>query len=557
MQQHRLSFAVGASYGSAEGHAPAAPMTLAEERGTGWIFPLEPLWMLRYGTPSLYELVPRHLRVIQSLPHLVLLVGTATNVFLIVRVVEDYTHWRNRENAYLAVLAASGLFSLYCLWQLMREMAQYRYDLQQRSAQIQALKDDVARRFQLLANELEELLARSADTEIGLAERSLDAERRDLCRFLKNISPKLEKEQSPPFLKHFRHFLLIWLQMLAECAADPVRQPYSVIGEVEFNSCETACELATRVGDRLKAREVRFIRDRTEEGKKGVVSLKTAWKKMTVLQRKALKWTGLQRFVKTQPDEEEGKLPKAEVSCELPQRTEPTPTELWWFKFGFGAGCGFDSNDGSYPLRIRCMVFICIILSPEHLSYMLSLFAGVGLLVLNTFAISNPSHVVIASIAVTGCCVAFVLYDFLDIDTLQRLEEQILEMQAAAQQVEDRRRMLQVFFTRMQLLLSLWQMRTLPRLALMKQLGTALEDEQGAILPLLAEAASNLDALESTLLPLHMWQDDGKLSIEDKEEVFTLIQSLATEANAKDMLLKMPDGVAGQTERQRGRESSP
>ena len=41
------------------------------------------------------------------------------------------------------------------------------------------------------------------------------------------------------------------------------------------------------------------------------------------------------------------------------------------------------------------------------------------------------AQVVIASIAVTSCCVGFVLYDFLDIDTLQRLEEQVLEMQAA------------------------------------------------------------------------------------------------------------------------------
>ena len=32
------------------------------------------------------------------------------------------------------------------------------------------------------------------------------------------------------------------------------------------------------------------------------------------------------------------------------------------------------------------------------------------------------------SIAVTNCCTAFVLYDFLDIDTLQRLEQQALEM---------------------------------------------------------------------------------------------------------------------------------
>ena len=49
-----------------------------------------------------------------------------------------------------------------------------------------------------------------------------------------------------------------------------------------------------------------------------------------------------------------------------------------------------------------------------------------------TCCTNSAIQVVIASIAVTGCCVAFVLYDFLDIDTLQRLEEQILEMQVSA-----------------------------------------------------------------------------------------------------------------------------
>jgi len=416
-------------------------------------------------------------------------------------------------------------------------MAQYRYDLQQRSAQIQLFKENLARQFQLLANELEDLLARSAETEVGLAERSLDAERRDLSRFLKNIGPKLADEPPPPFLEHFRQFLSLWLQMLAECAADPVAQPYSVIGEVEFNSFDRSCELAVHLSEQLKAKEIRFIRDHTEEGKKGVLSMKTAWKKMRLLQQKALKWTGLKRFAKTQPDEEEGDLHKAEVICELPARRTPSSVELYWFKFQLGAGCGFDMNEDNYPLRIRCMLFVCIILSPEHLSFMLSFVLGLGLLLVNAFLISSPSQVVTMSIAVTNCCTAFVLYDFLDIDTLQRLEQQALEMKA--------------FFARMQLLVSLWQMRTLPRLALMKRLSVALEDaaQEGGILPLLVDAVPHLDALENALLALHFWQEEGKLSIEDKEEVQHLIQSAAAEGSIKDMLEKLPDVVTGLTHR--------
>eukprot|EP00439_Symbiodinium_sp_Y106_P013335 s5769_g1.t3 len=548
-QQH-LNPAIGASYGSAagsDGCISSGSTNLPEERGRSFFFPLEPFWFLGLVSPSLYEFVPRHLRIVQSLPHLVLLVGTTTNAVLIGRVLEDCRHWSHRNTAYLAVLVTSGVFSLHSLWRLVCQMAQYRYDLQQRSAQIQLFKENLARQFQLLANELEDLLARSAETEVGLAERSLDAERRDLSRFLKNIGPKLADEPPPPFLEHFRQFLSLWLQMLAECAADPVAQPYSVIGEVEFNSFDRSCELAVHLSEQLKAKEIRFIRDHTEEGKKGVLSMKKAWKKMRLLQQKALKWTGLKRFAKTQPDEEEGDLHKAEVICELPARRTPSSVELYWFKFQLGAGCGFDMNEDNYPLRIRCMLFVCIILSPEHLSFMLSFVLGLGLLLVNAFLISSPSQVVTMSIAVTNCCTAFVLYDFLDIDTLQRLEQQALEMKAAAQQADERRKILQAFFARMQLLVSLWQMRTLPRLALMKRLSVALEDaaQEGGILPLLVDAVPHLDALENALLSLHFWQEEGKLSIEDKEEVQHLIQSAAAEGSIKDMLEKLPDVVTG------------
>jgi len=466
MAEQRLSLSVGPSYGS-------SPQNETSSQSRGWIFPLEPFWILDYATPSLYQLVPHHLRVIQSFPHLVLLVGTATNVVLITRTAEDYRHWRNRKTPYLAVLAASGCFSLYCLWQLAREMAQYRHDFQQRSAQIQNLKDEMTRRFHLLTTELEDLLARSTETEAGLAERSLDSERRDFYRFLKAIGPKLAGQPgSDDLLEHFRRFLSIWLQILAECSPDPVGQPYSVMGEVEFYSFLSAPDLADRLGDHVKAKEIRFVRDRVEASKKGVLSLKSAWASMTKAQRHALKWTGLGRFVKTRPDEEQGDSPKAKAAS-LPAAS----IESFWFRFELGAGCGLEvSEDDSYPIRMKCVLFTLILLSHEHLSFILSFFVGCGLLLLNTF-ISDPSQVIIASIAVTLCCIVFVLYDFLDIDTTQRLEQHIMEMQAATKQIEERRQNLQAFFSKMQLLFALWQMRTLPRLGLMKQFGMAVEDE--------------------------------------------------------------------------------
>ncbi|CAL1172935.1 unnamed protein product [Cladocopium goreaui] len=111
---------------------------------------------------------------------------------------------------------------------------------------------------------------------------------------------------------------------MSECSADPVGRPYTVIGEAELLRLG-APELAERLSLVVKANEIRFIKDNVEEGKKDqphrktlrdILNIKRAWKSMVVMQRKALKFTGLSRFAKTRPDEEQGTDTKAEA-CHL------------------------------------------------------------------------------------------------------------------------------------------------------------------------------------------------------------------------------------------------
>ncbi|CAJ1354692.1 unnamed protein product [Effrenium voratum] len=260
----------------------------------GWFFPMQPFWIIGQCCPSLHASLPTHMRVIQSFPHLVLLVGTCTNAFLLVRAAEDASHYNDRHLPHVLVMSASAVFSVYCLWQLFREMVQYRHDLQERSTEIERLKDGLSLQFESTADELEALLNRSRDTKAAMAEQSLDSERRDFHRFLRNISPKLTAAPEG-LLDPFRRFLCIWLQVMAECSLDPVGSPYSVIGEAEFRSLGAAA-LAQRLCQCLKDSEIRFIKDTVEENKKGVMSLKLGWKKMVLVQRKALKFTGLSRW---------------------------------------------------------------------------------------------------------------------------------------------------------------------------------------------------------------------------------------------------------------------
>lgn len=104
----------GPSYSATASTTPT-DKTSAEKRSVepppGWIFPLQPFWVFGHFFPSAYQSIPSQWRIIQSLPHLVLLVGTLTNVGLLVRIVEDSYHWRDRDIPYLMVMTGSGLFA--------------------------------------------------------------------------------------------------------------------------------------------------------------------------------------------------------------------------------------------------------------------------------------------------------------------------------------------------------------------------------------------------------------------------------------------------------------
>eukprot|EP00438_Fugacium_kawagutii_P025653 Skav205798 [mRNA] locus=scaffold307:94999:102395:- [translate_table: standard] len=151
-----------------------------------------------------------------------------------------------------------------------------------------------------------------------------------------------------------------------------------------------------------------------------MVSIKKAWRGMALMQRKAMKFTGLSRFAKTRPDEEQGDT-KAEEVLAMPAAEETAKVESFWFKFQLGVGCAMESDDEeNFPVRFRCLLFIFIILSPEHCSLLLSFFLSLVWIVAGCL-LRDPSQVVIASLIVSSCCLAFVLYDFLDIAPGQKI----------------------------------------------------------------------------------------------------------------------------------------
>ncbi|CAK9089277.1 unnamed protein product [Durusdinium trenchii] len=500
--------------------APAAP----HETQRQGMFPVEPFWWLGELLPGQYPYLPSYVRKVHSFPHLVLLTGMLANCGLFVQLVFSWKYWEEEEHGpwdYVVVIA-SCLFAVISLQLLHAELVQYSIDLHESSVEAQKSKDQMMSTFNGMVCDLDTMLAKSADTQAALAERSLDSHRRDLHNFLlKGISTKVRRMQEFPTMD-FIAFLALYLKIFEECSAYPLDEPFIIATKDEvLEGCASIGEVVELVGKRAKGMEVKFLRKQVDGAKKRSSTLRQKWRKVVHVPRKVLLLTGLSQFVKTKQGEVEGKndtSPDEEMS--LPKGCSgDAKQEIKWLRFDLNGGFVIHvEEDDPFPIQIKGGFFTCTVLSPEHARLLFSFFIGVPLLLMNIMLVRPPYTVVIGNMLVTLICITFVLHDFLDIDAIQRLEVQIKEMQAAVQAVEERRQYMLDFFSRVHRLSDFWLFRTLPRLELMKLCGDALEDAEDAkMAPLLVDIVSKVSNLEEALLPTELWQSEGLTDAEKKK----------------------------------------
>eukprot|EP00440_Ansanella_granifera_P054084 gb/GFBE01058630.1/.p1 GENE.gb/GFBE01058630.1/~~gb/GFBE01058630.1/.p1 ORF type:complete len:568 (+),score=148.22 gb/GFBE01058630.1/:1-1704(+) len=527
----------------------------AAEVKKSWIFPLEPFWLFSIALPHQYKFIPSYIRIVHTFSHLVLLVGVIANAVLLFDLLIEWQTWkqrRDKEPLLAIVLCTSSAFALLCLFQLCTELVQYSADIQLKSAEIQKGKEQYEKQFHEMLSQLDTLIGQALDTQAALAERSLDSKRRDFLRFLRAMGPKLSAANgSGPLLQNFRSFIVLWLKMFEESSADPVDRPFVIATEEELQTqCSTAAAVAELVAQRAQAMDVKFIADQVEADKKSNSKARVSWNKMLTLQKKAAKFTGLTRFFKRK-DIEAGHLPTSkEYQKQQESQDDQDLHEARWLKFDL-VGCGCEVAEEDYfPVSINAMVVSVTILSPEHFRLLISLFLGLGLLVFDMFSLKKPLAAVILLLSVNLVCVMFVLYDFLDIDTIQRLEAQIKELQAANERVEERRTKMLAFFDRVHLLADFWLHRTLPRLELAKRLGEELEDAKDVdLVPALAEVVVHMGSIEQSLLPVERWLKP--MSKDSKNRLSSTLNELSARGSLREILDATPQAVQELSERKK------
>lgn len=516
-------------------------------------FPLEPFSLLKELLPTCYySYLPSYVRQVHSFPHLVLLTGMVANCSLFIQLVLTWKYWEEEKHAPwdYTVVIASCIFAVVSLQLLHMELVQYSVDLHTCSTEAQKSKDQMMNTFNGMVSDLDTMLAKSADTQAALAERSLDSHRRDLANFLlKGIMSKVRSFREFP-TPDFLAFLILYLKIFEECSAYPLEEPFVIASEDEVMA-GAIVDTVEMVGKKAKAMEVKFLKKKVDTAKKSSSTLRQKWKRATFVSKKVMSLTGFSKLVKVvkkkNPQEskkEELKEEEQEFEFTLPAAFDSDMTkeqQIKWLRFDMNGRFQIEvEDDDPFPVQMKLLLFSCTVLSPEHARLIFSFLIGVPLLILNIAVVSPPYTVVISSMSVTLICIAFVLHDFLDIDAIQRMEIQIKEMQATVAAVEERRQQMVDFFGRVHRLADFWLHRTLPRLELMKLCGDALQDaEEPEMEPLLVEIVKKVRNLEDSLLPISLWQKDA-LTEADKKKRSELLSKLTSRACAKYALQEMP-----------------
>jgi hypothetical protein len=260
----------------------------------------------------------------------------------------------------------------------------------------------------------------------------------------------------------------------------------------------------------LKAFEVKFLEETREEDAEKIEKIKTSWGKMKSSHKKAKStWEAV---CGNQSESEANE--STTLNIQLTATGALEKKTFRWVQWGSGEGYGKLGPDElepgeHFPLKVNCCCCLTIILlSIEHLKLILSFLAGFGVLFVETQLVDKGEMKKLMLGEIIFCMIgnAFILYDFLDIDIVQKLEKQLAEAKAEQKALDEKRSSIQTFYANLEDLSETWLHHTLLRLELMKHIHEELSvksPSEGC--ELLQKVNPRVEELEASLPPLDAW----------------------------------------------------
>lgn len=440
-----------------------------------------------------------------------------------------------------------------------RLIGDYDDRLQSTQKQMMDSKKALTDAYSHLIEDMDDFLSRAAESSAGLAERSFESKRRDFLRFLEHCSLKFEKiydgskAERDQFLNQFRSFVQQWLQIFKECSVDPVSAPKLIVDDKELQSCTDLKEMCELIVDRLRKAEVKFYSSRKEDDMAKVTNYKAQAKTLAIEDVPGL--AHKKTRVMASDSESFGSVTSArnvQTSRDPMLEISPTDDDLeaqrcpctWLmcgkFKFQCCYLLGDPDSDNPFPRVTSCFCCRCAILSRDHVT----LVAGflVALLLFFLEIVNPPGSTVSPLYEMLMTCFILsllgVIIHFQRVDILLRLEREVKKLEEERKTVEDQKKQMAEFWGGVQELTELWLHRTVPRLDLVKEIHSQLEDippEQ--VMDQLHKANDCLKRLEDDAGSLESWKSGGELDEKTKKKFGDHILKAGRNANKLPQLL--------------------
>mmetsp|Transcript_3681 Transcript_3681/g.7999 ORF Transcript_3681/g.7999 Transcript_3681/m.7999 type:complete len:632 (+) Transcript_3681:1-1896(+) len=539
------------------GESAAAPIPEEDEGNQSRFFPLKPfVWL----PPEVQVLIPKVLRELQSLPHLVLVFGTGVGFWLVAHSLLQYSREGCRLR-YCQMLWITLIFVTGHWFYFARLIMQYDENLSRKQRNIISATKTLHDKYLELTAELSMTVGQSMDTQASLAERSFESKRRDFLNFLKRLSSRLNSKggglggthEADELLSQFRRFARHWLSIFSECTIAPVTGPLCVVAPDDLSQCKSVGEVASLLSERLVKTEVKFITRQREQDLEELSAAERAWRTMSQVHQQtldtlkdAITWTisGSRQY----SEAGNGHSPSSDMEVGLKRGTGK---HRRWVHFSAKQGCRFGvtlpkAQSGAdyfwfFPLQVHFSCLTIVIMGQEHFYLLLSFVLALPLLYLEAFVVEESKAKYEAAIIACFLCIGFALYDFVDIDVVKAMDLQLKEIEAERVRMEPIRERMLSFWNSTQQLADLWLHRTVPRLELMKFFHDEIEDaplEQLTVL--LTDINNKMQVLEASLPPLPLWCSEDVMRAEEKRSIGGALAELARAKNLQEAMKAVP-----------------
>mmetsp|Transcript_44205 Transcript_44205/g.102086 ORF Transcript_44205/g.102086 Transcript_44205/m.102086 type:complete len:793 (-) Transcript_44205:76-2454(-) len=532
------AYSIDAQYAAEE----AEELNELEKSG---IFPMD-------CAPNLF-FIPSQLRVFQDGTHLALVLFLASAVIYVAGplIAWDLTgsRWSNQSAAcwskdgvwqdtpcHCGYRVANLVVYSAILVYFLTVIRQYDANLCHKKRELRAKSGEVQKLFEDMMGDLDATLRNSADSNAGLAERTLASRKKDFTRFMERFRT-LSKEQ-PDKVKdvklEFTRFVQSWLAILSECSLDPLRQPLMLmhkdaplnVEDEELAAHTTVADMASLVAECLKSTEVNIWNTGVEKDKKQLHKLEESFRNTATLQEASIR---RRHTLLHEHDDLETSLRKLRDSESDGQRSwcsycwharkvimSKRGKHRWVHFHRFGGTkplqWGVAGSLSRMPMTFKCGCVHIIVLGGKHAGMCLAVICLLLFTIVEIWFYGNEKQsnvqfsllVALNILMLLSVCV--VLHNIVNIDEVLNLGRQLQELQEQQDAFDAKRRRIVQFYKKAERQSDVWLHRTIPRLDIMKEMHEAIE-ESNDMLAMLKEVNSAMDLLDNSLPPLCTWCD--------------------------------------------------